>query len=105
MIPMGILRSINDIHLISSAKRNSLSGVKNALKHGAHIDARDRDGVTAIMHAYSHYNHAIVEFLKSHDASFSEEDRIAAQMSASLNKACKLVTKHYGHGHARLTRA
>ena len=105
MIFMKSLKSINIMHLMSSAKRNSLVGVKSALKLGADINAKDKDGWSAIMHAYSHYNSEIVSFLKSHGASFPEEDRITAQMSASLNKACQLVTKHYGNTHVKLTRA
>ncbi len=97
-----MLKSIQNIHLLSGAKSGNLKKVEEAIKKGADINTR-KDGWTAWMHAHANCNPQVAAFLKSKGAEVTDQDRIEAGIRYGMNKACNILPDK-GH-HMKLARS
>ncbi len=86
---MSALKSIQSTQLLKFAARDSMTGVKLAVRLGADVNTRNKDGWTAIMIAYSHFQPEMVKYLRGKGATMTKQDRMTAQFSATLGKEVK----------------
>ncbi len=100
---INALKHLQNKHLIHSAAAGDMKGVVLAIKLKAQINARDKDGWTAAMHAFANYHADVVKYLKEHGGKMSMEDEMNAQIAAHLGKSVRVVG-HSAHAHKRLAR-